>query len=125
MNYKKGFLPILLFASVNGFSQRPYTLHFVAKGGVTQAKLFNVDMSILYKTKKNTTFSTGFDFYSSRPKADPTVPHYNPNPSTNLYLAMYFNIGKVIPTKNTKLFFHFLKYSVENNSIIQITMEHG
>ena len=106
MNYKKVFLLILLFASVNGFSQRPYTLHFVAKGGVTQAKLFNLDMSVLYKTKKNTTFSTGFDFYSSRPKADPSLPHYNPNPSTDLYLALYFNIGKVISTKNPNLFFH-------------------
>jgi hypothetical protein len=106
MNYKQFFLLLLLLVSVNTFAQRPYTLHYVAKGGFTQEKLFNLDMSVLYKTKRNTTFSTGFDFYSSRPKPDPTLPHYNPNPSTNLYLALYFNIGKVIPTKNPRLFFH-------------------
>ena len=106
MNYKKIFLLLFLIISINGFSQRPYTLHFAAKGGLTQEKLFNLDMSIVYKTKKNTTFSTGFDFYSSQPKPDPSLPHFDPNPSTDLYLSMYFNIGKVITTKNPRLFFH-------------------
>lgn len=106
MTQKQLLLSLLLVVSTNAFAQRPYTLHYVAKGGITQEKLLNIDMSVMYKTKKNTTFSTGFDFYSSRPKPNPSLTHYNPNPSTNLYLAMYINIGKVIATKNPKLFFH-------------------
>ena len=108
MSYKKIFFILLLLVSVNTFSQRPHTLHFTAKGGITQARLFNLDMSAVYKTKKNFTFSSGFDFYADHPKSGPAVyPYYNfVSTSAENYMAMYFNIGKVIPTKNPGLFFH-------------------
>lgn len=102
----KILLPAFMFLSLQSFCQRPYTLHFSAKGGVTQSKLFNLDMSVLYKTKKNITFSTGFDFYGSRAKPNLSLHGYDPNPSDDTYLALYFNMGKVITTKNPNLFFH-------------------
>lgn len=108
MYLKKIFLSVFLFLSLQSFCQRPYTLHFSAKGGVTQAGLFNLDLSAVYKTKRNITFATGFDFYGDHPKSGPPVyPYYNSvSTSVENYLAMYFCVGKIIPTKNPKLFFH-------------------